>query len=45
MIVSVEPNIFIASEGLGARIIDNVLITANGAELLSTTSRDLRVLR
>lgn len=45
MIVSVEPNIFIAKEGLGARIIDNVLITATGVELLSTTSRDLRVVR
>ena len=44
MIVSVEPNIFIAEEGIGARIIDNVLITANGAELLSTTSRDLIVI-
>ena len=41
MIVSVEPNVFIGSEGLGVRIIDNVLITANGAELLSTTPRDL----
>ena len=45
MIISVEPNIFIASEGSGARIIDNVLITAHGPELLSTTSRDLRVVR
>lgn len=44
MIVSVEPNIFIAAEGIGVRIIDNVLITANGVELLSTTPRDLIVI-
>lgn len=43
MIVSVEPNIFIADEGIGVRIIDNVLITASGTELLSTTARDLIV--
>jgi len=44
MIVSVEPNIFIAEEGVGVRIIDNVLITASGVELLSTTPRDLIVI-
>jgi Xaa-Pro dipeptidase len=44
MVVSVEPNIFIAEENIGVRIIDNVLITATGTELLSTTSRDLIVI-
>lgn len=44
MVVSVEPNIFIAEEGIGVRIIDNVLITATGAELLSTTPRELIVI-
>ncbi len=41
MVVTVEPPVFVASEGLGVRIIDNVLVTATGAELLSTASRDL----
>jgi Xaa-Pro dipeptidase len=44
MVVSVEPPVFIGDERLGARIIDNVLVTDNGAELLSTFSRDLIVL-
>jgi len=43
MVVSVEPPVFIGDEHLGARIIDNVLITADGAELLSGFSRDLMV--
>ncbi len=44
MVVTVEPPVFIgAPEHLGARIIDNVLVTANGAELLSRFSRDLIV--
>jgi len=43
MVVSVEPNIFIAEEGIGVRIIDNVLVTATGVEVLSTTPRDLIV--
>lgn len=44
MVVSVEPNIFIAEEGIGVRIIDNVLITETGKELLSTTPRELIVI-
>jgi Xaa-Pro aminopeptidase len=44
MVVSVEPNIFIAEEGIGVRIIDNVLVTATGTELLSTTPRDLIII-
>lgn len=43
MVVSVEPPVFIGEEKLGARIIDNVLVTDRGAELISTFSRDLIV--
>jgi Xaa-Pro dipeptidase len=41
MVVTVEPPVFLGDEALGARIIDNVIVTADGAELLSRTSRDL----
>ncbi len=41
MVVSVEPPVFIAEERLGARIIDNVLVTETGAELLSNYTLDL----
>jgi Xaa-Pro dipeptidase len=44
MVVSIEPNIFIAEEKIGVRIIDNVLVTDTGVELLSTTARDLFVI-
>jgi Xaa-Pro dipeptidase len=43
MVVSVEPPVFLGEEALGARIIDNVLVTKSGAELLSRVSRDLIV--
>jgi Xaa-Pro dipeptidase len=43
MVVTVEPPVFIGEERLGARIIDNVLVTQDGAELLSTFDRDLMV--
>jgi Xaa-Pro dipeptidase len=43
MVVTVEPPVFLGAEHLGARIIDNVLVTDQGAELLSTFSRDLIV--
>jgi Xaa-Pro dipeptidase len=43
MVLSVEPPVFLGEEALGARIIDNVLVTTSGAELLSRTSRDLIV--
>lgn len=45
MVVSVEPPIFIGKERLGARIIDNVLVTQGGAERLSRFSRDLIVVK
>lgn len=43
MVVTVEPPVFLGDERLGARIIDNVLVTLDGAELLSSYSRDLIV--
>jgi len=43
MVLTVEPPVFIGSESLGARIIDNVLVTPDGAEILSRVSRDLVV--
>lgn len=43
MVLSVEPPVFIGQERLGARLIDNVLVTRDGAELLSRFSRDLIV--
>jgi len=44
MVVTVEPPVFLGDERLGARIIDNVLVTDDGAELLSRFSRDLIVI-
>jgi Xaa-Pro dipeptidase len=44
MVVTVEPPVFVGEEHLGARIIDNVLVTDDGAELLSRFSRDLIVI-
>ncbi len=41
MVVTIEPPVFLGAEKLGARIIDNVLVTKDGAELLSRYSRDL----
>jgi len=43
MVVTVEPPVFSGDEHLGARIIDNVLVTPDGAELLSRFSRGLIV--
>lgn len=41
MVLSVESPVFIHKENLGVRIIDNVLVTESGAEILSGFSRDL----
>lgn len=41
MVISIEPPVFIHEEKLGARIIDNVLVTDSGAEILSSFTRDL----
>jgi Xaa-Pro dipeptidase len=43
MVITVEPPVFIAEERLGARLIDNVLVTEDGAELLSRFGRELIV--
>ena len=41
MVVTVEPPVFLEGEKLGARLIDNVLVTETGAELLSRHERGL----
>ena len=43
MVIAVEPPLFGLEEGLGVRIIDNVLVTETGCEPLSKTTRDLIV--
>ena len=43
MVMSVEPALFLKEERLGVRLIDNVIVTKTGVELLSRTSRDLAV--
>jgi Xaa-Pro dipeptidase len=43
MVITIEPPVFIGSERLGARLIDNVRVTKDGVELLSSFSRDLIV--
>lgn len=44
MMLSVEPPIYIHKERRGVRIIDNVLITDEGPELLSVFNRDLIII-
>lgn len=44
MVITVEPPVFLGEEYLGARLIDNVLVREDGAELLSRFSRDLIVI-
>ena len=43
MVITIEPPVFLGEERLGARIIDNVLVTQTGAELLGRSSRDLHI--
>jgi Xaa-Pro dipeptidase len=43
MVIAVEPPVFGLEDGLGARLIDNVLITDSGCEPLTKTTRDLIV--
>jgi Xaa-Pro dipeptidase len=43
MVIAVEPPVFGLEDGLGVRLVDNVLITDTGCERLTTTTRDLIV--
>jgi Xaa-Pro dipeptidase len=44
MVLTIEPPVFLQEERLGARLIDNVIVTASGAELLSAIPREILVL-
>lgn len=44
MVIAVEPPVFVHEERLGARLVDNMLITDSGAEFMSRFTRDLVVL-
>lgn len=41
MVITIEPPVFLGEERLGARLIDNVLVTDTGYELLTQFPRDL----
>lgn len=41
MVLTIEPPVFLQEERLGARLIDNVIVTATGAELLSRIPREI----
>ena len=44
MVVSVEPPVFSHEDRLGARLVDTVLVTDSGCEILSLVARDLIVI-
>ncbi len=44
MVITIEPPVFLGDEKLGARLIDNVLVTRNGCELLTGFSLDLIII-
>ena len=44
MVISVEPPVFSHDDRLGARLVDTVLVNAEGCEILSRVTRDLVVL-
>ena len=44
MVIAVEPPLFGFADGLGVRVIENVLITSNGTKTLCKTSRDLMII-
>jgi Xaa-Pro dipeptidase len=44
MVVTVEPPVFILEENLGVRLIENILVTDTGAEVLSKFTRDLIII-
>ncbi len=44
MVIAVEPPLFGLEDGLGVRVIENVLINKNGAQALCKTTRDLMIL-
>ena len=43
MQVTIEPPVFIHEERIGARLIDNIIVTATGCELLSKLPREIAV--
>lgn len=45
MVLSVCPPVFIAEEQVGARLVDTVLVTETGAEMLTQSARDLIIIR
>ncbi|MGA9890152.1 MAG: M24 family metallopeptidase, partial [Candidatus Acidiferrales bacterium] len=45
MIVTIEPGVYVSEYGGGARIEDDVLVTASGHEVLSHNSRNLEGVR
>ena len=44
MVIAVEPPIFSYDDKIGVRLIDNVIITDDGVEVLSKTSRELNII-